>query len=81
MIFDGNSASKVGDAIFAKDIEYLVQSGIGGNEPFFVIYENVTLTWNFTGNTAELAGCVIYGGWIDSGAVKKPNITIITKDT
>ena len=63
MIFEGNSASKVGGAIFVKDVEYLVTgSPVGGNEPFFVIHENVTLTWSFTGNSAELAGCTIYGG-------------------
>lgn len=81
MTFVRNSASKVGGAIFVKDVEYLIKGSLGGNEPFFRMYGKVTAMFNFLENTADLAGCSIYGGWIDSVDTKRrPNITISTKD-
>ena len=81
MTFIRNYASKVGGAIFVKDVEYLIVGSLRGNEPFFRLSEGVVATLSFFGNTAELAGCTIYGGWIDSSFIKKPNITIVSVNT
>ena len=83
MTFIDNSASKVGGAIFVKDVEHLVIGPLGGNEPFLRIKMLANVTFILLGDMAELAGCAIYGGWIDAtlSTSKIPNITIVSKDT
>ena len=82
MTFINNSASKVGGAIFVKDVEYLVIGSLGGNEQFFRLQKLANVTFTLLGNAAELAGCALYGGWIDSITITKhPKITMVSKES
>ena len=80
LTFIENYASKVGGAIFIKDVEYLVTGVFRGNEPFFELREDVMTSFYFLDNVAELSGCSLYGGWIDllRYNIRNPNYTMLT---
>ena len=72
--FSNNHAERVGGAIYVHDFGslHLVPNGIGYNykpmleEKLIDGRQPSQVDLSFIGNTAQLAGSALYGGWIDS---------------